>query len=51
MEKIKELYSLAKIVSQLKKKNNKIVLCHGTFDLLHLGHIYHFNEAKKMGTF
>lgn len=49
MEKIKELYSLAKIVSQLKKKNNKIVLCHGTFDLLHLGHIYHFNEAKKNG--
>ena len=34
-----------------KKKGtlkNKIVgLCHGTFDILHLGHIKHFKEAKK----
>ena len=25
------------------------VLCHGVFDLLHLGHIRHLQEAKKMG--
>lgn len=32
-----------------KQKNNKkkIGLCHGTFDLLHAGHIRHFNTAKK----
>ena len=24
-------------------------MCHGVFDLLHLGHIIHFEEAKKMG--
>ena len=31
-----------------QKKNNKIVgLCHGVFDILHLGHIEHFREAKK----
>ena len=29
-------------------KNNKIVgLCHGVFDLIHIGHIKHFIEAKK----
>ena len=27
----------------------KIVLCHGVFDLLHLGHIKHFNEARTFG--
>ncbi|MCM1120947.1 MAG: PfkB family carbohydrate kinase [Eubacterium sp.] len=33
----------------LKKENKKIVLCHGVFDLIHLGHIIHFEQAKKMG--
>ena len=25
------------------------MLCHGTFDFLHLGHIKHLSEAKKIG--
>ena len=28
---------------------HKTVLCHGTFDLLHLGHIQHFEKASKLG--
>ena len=32
-----------------KKKKKKIVLCHGVFDLLHVGHIKHIQEAKKNG--
>ena len=27
----------------------KIVLCHGCFDLIHLGHIRHLTEARKLG--
>ncbi len=27
----------------------KIVLCHGTFDLLHIGHIRHLEEAAELG--
>ena len=27
----------------------RIVLCHGTFDLLHPGHIKHFMDAKALG--
>lgn len=27
----------------------KIVLCHGVFDLVHPGHIIHFEEAKSLG--
>ena len=30
-------------------KDKKIVLCHGTYDILHPGHILHFEEAKKKG--
>tara|TARA_B100000795_G_scaffold269697_1_gene259985 strand:- start:208 stop:1683 length:1476 start_codon:yes stop_codon:yes gene_type:complete len=34
----------------MKKKNGKkVVMCHGVFDLLHLGHIKHFEKAKSLG--
>ena len=32
-----------------KKIKKKIVMCHGVFDILHIGHIKHFEEAKKYG--
>ena len=34
---------------RLKQKNRRIVLCHGVFDLLHIGHINYFKSAKKLG--
>ena len=49
MKKIISTENLAKIVSKLKNKGKKVVLCHGVFDLLHIGHINHFKEAKKLG--
>ncbi|MBE3092258.1 MAG: adenylyltransferase/cytidyltransferase family protein [Actinobacteria bacterium] len=48
-KKIKNLSDLAKIISKLKITKKKIVHCHGVFDLVHLGHIRHFNLAKKEG--
>lgn len=48
-KKIKTLNVLTKIIAALKKKGKKIVQCHGVFDLVHLGHIRHFNLAKKEG--
>ncbi len=27
----------------------RIVLCHGAFDLVHIGHLIHFEEAKALG--
>lgn len=38
-----------KIKEDLKQQNQKVVLCHGVFDLVHPGHIIHFEEARKMG--
>ena len=40
---------LKKVVLKLKQKGKKIVLCHGVFDLLHIGHIDYFKEAKSKG--
>lgn len=47
---------MAKIVTkdeyQIIKKNlegKTVVLCHGVFDLVHPGHILHFQEAKAQG--
>jgi len=37
------------VISRLRKKGKKIVQCHGTFDLLHPGHVIHFEEAKALG--
>ena len=47
--KIAELEELAKTIATLKKQGKKVVHCHGVFDLLHVGHIRHFKQAKKFG--
>ncbi len=49
LKKIQSPAKLAKIVEDLKKKGKKVVLCHGVFDIVHLGHIRHFNQAKEQG--
>lgn len=38
------------LVELLKKEfpNSKIGMCHGVFDVLHSGHIYHFREAASL---
>lgn len=37
------------IKEQLTAEGKKVVLCHGVFDLIHPGHIIHFEQAKMMG--
>ncbi len=48
-QKIKTLDELEDIIQELKSKGHTIVHCHGVFDLLHLGHIRHFESAKREG--
>ena len=48
-KKILSIVELKKKIYSLRKRKKGIVLCHGTFDLLHLGHINHLSEAKKFG--
>jgi rfaE bifunctional protein kinase chain/domain/rfaE bifunctional protein nucleotidyltransferase chain/domain len=47
--KIFTLDKLSKIIKKEKNNGNKIVHCHGVFDLMHIGHINHFNTCKKLG--
>lgn len=47
-EKIKKVEELQAIIKKIK--NNKItVMCHGTFDIVHPGHIRHLMYAKEKG--
>ena len=48
-QKIISIENLQKIIVKEKNKGKKIVLCHGVFDLLHIGHIKHFKGAKNFG--
>jgi rfaE bifunctional protein nucleotidyltransferase chain/domain len=45
--KIVSIDELAAIVDKLKSEGKSVAQCHGCFDLLHLGHIKHFESAKK----
>ncbi len=47
--KIVELKSLAQKVQHFKSEGKKVVHCHGCFDLMHPGHIKHFQAAAQMG--
>jgi cytidyltransferase-like protein len=47
--KIRTQDELAKIVLRLKKEGKKIIQCHGVFDLIHPGHLAHFEVARKQG--
>jgi cytidyltransferase-like protein len=46
-DKIVTLEELPKIRERLRDK--KIIHCHGAFDLVHIGHLTHFEEAKSLG--
>ena len=48
-DKIKSLDMLEAESKQFVKEGKCVVLCHGTFDLIHTGHIRHLQEAKRQG--
>ena len=48
-DKIRSLGEIAAIINLEKKAGKRVVLCHGVFDLLHPGHIKHFEGAKEQG--
>lgn len=47
--KIINLEQLSLILEKVKSEGKKIVMCHGCFDLMHPGHIKHFQASKRMG--
>ena len=47
--KIIDFKHIEKVSKILKKRKKRIVQCHGVFDLIHFGHLKHFEAAKKFG--
>jgi cytidyltransferase-like protein len=45
--KIVELEELASLISGLKSEGQTVAHCHGCFDLLHIGHMKHFEAARE----
>ncbi|WP_024301316.1 PfkB family carbohydrate kinase [Pseudogulbenkiania sp. MAI-1] len=48
-QKLKSLAELADISATASRAGRKVVHCHGTFDLLHNGHIRHLQHARSLG--
>jgi rfaE bifunctional protein nucleotidyltransferase chain/domain len=46
--KVKDIDALAALLGGARR-GKKVVQCHGVFDLMHIGHIRHFQEARKLG--
>lgn len=48
-QKTRPIEELAGILAQLRAEKRRIVYCHGIFDLIHIGVIRHFEQAKGLG--
>jgi rfaE bifunctional protein kinase chain/domain/rfaE bifunctional protein nucleotidyltransferase chain/domain len=49
MGKVLPFETLAATCQTLREQGHKVVLCHGCFDLLHLGHIRYLRQAALLG--
>ena len=47
--KIQPFERLGETVSRMRRGGKRVVHCHGTFDLIHPGHLVHFEEARALG--
>lgn len=48
-EKVRTIAELGQITEQLRRSGKKVVQAHGTFDLLHVGHVRHLEAAQALG--
>jgi rfaE bifunctional protein nucleotidyltransferase chain/domain len=48
-DKVRTIRDIAAITQQLRATGRTVVQAHGTFDLLHLGHVRHLESARALG--
>jgi cytidyltransferase-like protein len=49
IEKIKTLGQLGEIASEARARGQRVVLAHGVFDILHVGHKRHLDIGRRHG--
>jgi rfaE bifunctional protein nucleotidyltransferase chain/domain len=49
-DKIKSIEELGRIAAEVRARGEHVVLAHGVFDLLHMGHVRHLEEARRQGS-
>jgi rfaE bifunctional protein nucleotidyltransferase chain/domain len=47
--KVHTLEELIPLLERHRADGRRIVHCHGVFDLLHVGHVRHFEQARRLG--
>lgn len=47
--KLHDLASAVKVREELRRAGRRVVLTNGVFDLLHTGHLFYLQEARKLG--
>lgn len=48
-EKVRTIAELAEIAARAREDGRTVVLCHGVFDLIHMGHVRHMEAARREG--
>ena len=48
-DKVRPLAELGEIAARERAAGRRVVLAHGTFDLLHIGHVRHLESARRQG--
>jgi rfaE bifunctional protein nucleotidyltransferase chain/domain len=49
LDKIQTIANLADRAREAQEAGHTVVLCHGVFDLVHMGHVRHFEVARQEG--
>lgn len=47
--KVHDLERLVPLLAEARAAGKRVVHCHGVFDLMHIGHIKHFQSARQLG--
>ena len=48
-DKVRPIEDLGSVAAEARAEGKKVVLCHGVFDLLHMGHVRHLESARNEG--